>query len=166
MLFTIMCSLKPRLRAAHLPGSSRGSVAELGSEPRTNGPQALTHLTLSFHRAVQDVSFLIQNLGERGYYEAKNVTLQRWRMPMELRNPASPEALPPPTEDHLDLSTGSARAPAKPPTSLLLNSGSQHQGKTSVGKSPMLAMPASPPRAPVAISTEEHQVGAPSDSQS
>lgn len=77
---------------------------------------ALTHLTVSFHRAVQGTSFLIQNLGERGYYESKNVTLQRWQMPTELRNLVPPEVLSTPTEDHLALSTASALTPAKPPS--------------------------------------------------
>lgn len=88
---------------------------DVSPEPMAPKQCALTHLTVSFHRVVQGASFLIQNLGERGYYESKNVTLQRWQMPTELRNLVPPEVPPAPTEDHLALSTASALTPAKPP---------------------------------------------------
>ena len=98
----------PEQLACQDQAADRWRSWDLSPEPMAPKQCALTHLTVSFHRALQGASFLIQNLGEMGYYESKNVTLRRWQMLMELRNLVPPEVLPTPTEDHLALSTGSA----------------------------------------------------------
>ena len=144
MLFSIMGPLKPRPGAAHLPRSSCGSVAELGSEPRPNGPPAcaLTHPAVFFHqrgpwlqgrfgrshRAVQNVSFLIQNLGEREYYKPKKCHPPKMADSDGAKKSCLPEILPTPTQDHLALFTGSVLPSTKPtsnPTTHLRKPGSR-----------------------------------------